>query len=219
MPDDEKMRMVEKLKEFGARVTTRQLHDKHIPYEINITFFDALKGTQHGVDKFQIDRFLQSQTIMLSLQGIPAFYFLNLFGVPNDEAGINKTGINRSINRKKFLWEELEELLDENSKHKLIFEELMRRTEIRTEMHAFSPETQQLVLDFGDHFFSILRKTDRMDDSVVCVYNLTNKSQEFIMPVGLMDFNTDILSDKIYDIEQITLEPYQSVWLVTKETD
>ena len=48
MPDEEKLPMIEKLKEFGARVTTRQMGDKHVPYEINVTYFDALKGTKDG---------------------------------------------------------------------------------------------------------------------------------------------------------------------------
>lgn len=216
MPDDEKMKMIDKLKDFGARITTRQLGDKHVPYEINVTYYDALKGTKDGIDKFQVERFLQSQTIMLSLQGVPAFYFLNLFGIPNYDEGVEETGINRTINRRKFELEELEKILAEEPEHKAILVELMHRTGIRCDMHAFSPVTQQLVLDLGDDFFGILRKTDRMEDSVVCIFNLTNENKNLMLPVGLMEFSRDVLTGEYHDEENIEFKPYQSMWMVTR---
>ena len=215
IPDDEKMEMIENLKKNGARVTTRQLGQKHIPYEINVTYFDALKVTNNGSDKYQTDRFLQSQTIMLSLQGVPAFYFLNLFGIPNYYEGFEKTGVNRAINRRKFQLDELEELLIQEPGHKSIFDELMRRISLRKKMHAFSPETQQLIIDIKNEFFLVLRKTDCIDDSAVCVFNLTNQKQDLELPVGLMDFNHDILTNQDYNTEHLQLEPYQSMWLTT----
>ena len=216
MPDDEKMKMIDKLKDFGARITTRQMGDKHVPYEINVTYYDALKGTKDGLDKYQVERFLQSQTIMLSLQGVPAFYFLNLFGIPNYDKGVEETGINRTINRRKFTLDELEALISKEPEHKAILEELMHRTGIRCDMPAFSPETQQLVLDLGDDFFGLLRKTDRMEDSVVGVFNLTNKRKNMMLPVGLMEFSRDVLTGAYHDEENIEFEPYQSMWLVTR---
>ena len=53
------------MRSFGAR---------EVPYEMNTTLFSALKGTIDGKDEFQIDRFIASQTIMMSVEGIPAFY-------------------------------------------------------------------------------------------------------------------------------------------------
>ncbi|WP_372774814.1 sugar phosphorylase [Mangrovibacterium sp.] len=216
MPDEEKLPMIEKLKEFGARVTTRQLGDTHVPYEINVTFFDALKGTRDGVDEYQLDRFLLSQTIMLSLQGVPAFYFLNLFGIPNDNEGLEKTGVNRSINRRKFELDELTDLLQDNSQHATILAELNQRTGIRRNTVAFSPETQQLVIDLGNEFFCLLRKTDRMEESVVCLFNLTNKKQEVVLPAGLMEFCRDMLTWDLLNPECIEMKPYQSLWLRTR---
>ena len=216
MPDDEKLSMIEKLKDFGARVTTRQMGETHVPYEINVSYFDALKGTRDGVDEFQVDRFLQSQTIMLSLQGVPAFYFLNLFGIPNYDEGVEETGINRSINRRKFTNDELDLLLSENPIHHSVYKELMRRTGIRRSMIAFSPETQQLVLNLGDCFLGIFRKTDEIENSVVCVFNLTSKPQELMLPAGLMEFSRDTLSRELHDPEKIHFKPYQCMWLITR---
>lgn len=216
MPDDVKLSMVEKLKEYGALITTRQVGDTHVPYEINVTYFDALMGTKDGLDAFQTARFILSQTLMISLQGVPAFYFLNLFGMPNYNEGVTETGVNRTINRRKFSLDELETLLRTNPKHKVILEELLHRTGMRSNLHAFSPDTQQLVLDLGDELFAILRKTDCMEDSVVCLFNLTDKPQMVMLPVGLMEFSRDLLSGMLLDEQGIRLEPYQSMWLVTR---
>mgnify|MGYP000002913333 CR=1 FL=1 len=216
IPEDETLAMIEKLKTYGARVTTRQLGGRQVPYEINVTYFDALKGTKDGPDEHQVARFLQSQTIMLSLQGVPAFYFLNLFGIENDEEGVETTGVNRSINRRKFSLEELMTLWKDRPVHHKILKELSFRTGIRRNLAAFSPNAQQLVLKLGDSFFGILRKTNRMENSVVCIYNLTSKNQKLALPPGLMEFSRDLLTRTLLDTEEIELKPYQSLWLITR---
>ena len=49
------------------------------PYEANISLYDALQGTvAHGPDSHQLNRFICAHTIMMALEGIPAFYILNL---------------------------------------------------------------------------------------------------------------------------------------------
>ncbi len=216
IPDDETSEMIEKLKTYGARVTTREMRGREVPYEINVTYFDALKGTKDGPDNYQVARFLQSQTIMLSLQGVPAFYFLNLFGIQNDEKGVEATGINRSINRRKFTLEELTNLWKDQPVRQAILKELSFRTGIRRNMAAFSPDTQQLVLELGSSFFGILRKTNRMENSVVCIYNLTNRRQKLALPPGLMEFSRDLLTRTLLDTEEMELKPYQSLWLITR---
>ena len=47
-------------------------------YELNITFYDMLKGSFSGIDDYQMERFIASQT-MMSVEGIPAFYIQSLF--------------------------------------------------------------------------------------------------------------------------------------------
>lgn len=216
LPNEEVINMVENMKLYGARATTRQIGDKHVPYEINVTYYDALKGTNQGLDQFQVDRFLLSQTIMLSLQGVPAFYFLNLFGIKNNIEGLKETGINRTINRKKFELDELENLLKDSPIHQEIFKELNTRTGIRRSMKAFSPNTQQLILNLGNEIFGFLRKADQIEDSVVCLYNLTNKDIPVQLPAGLMEFSRDALTRILIDTDNIVMRPYQSLWLRTR---
>ncbi len=44
---------------------------------------------------------------MLAMQGIPAIYIQSLLGCENDYDGVEKTGMARSINRKKWNEEDI----------------------------------------------------------------------------------------------------------------
>ena len=71
----------------------RQMNDgQQHPYEMNIALYDAMQGTVDGPDAFQRNRFICSQTIMMSLEGIPAFYIHSLLATPNDHDGVETTG-------------------------------------------------------------------------------------------------------------------------------
>ena len=74
LPEDEIDRMTQAVQGFGGRLTMRSYGAREVPYEMNTTLFCALKGTVNGPDAWQIDRFIASQTIMMSVEGIPAFY-------------------------------------------------------------------------------------------------------------------------------------------------
>ncbi|MEO2017418.1 MAG: sugar phosphorylase, partial [Fuerstiella sp.] len=100
LSDEEQLQMVETIHQFGGRISTRRGADgaEHV-YELNVALFDALKGTIDGPDNWQVDRFLCSQTVMMGLEGIPAFYIHSLLATPNDVNAVERSGQNRSINR------------------------------------------------------------------------------------------------------------------------
>ena len=62
--------------------TIHKLHSnkdkEETPYEINISLFDAMQETFSGNKDFHFDRFLCIHIIMLSLEGVPAFYIHSL---------------------------------------------------------------------------------------------------------------------------------------------
>ena len=68
LPKTDIDKVVEIAKEFGGKVTTRKRDNKDVPYELNITYFDMLKGTFEGIDDYQVERFIASQTIMMSIE-------------------------------------------------------------------------------------------------------------------------------------------------------
>ncbi|MEM9976869.1 MAG: sugar phosphorylase, partial [Cyanobacteria bacterium P01_D01_bin.2] len=81
--------LIETMRSFGAQISMRRKADgSESPYEINIALFDALQGTAKGPEKWQIERFICSQTVMMSLEGIPAFYIHSLLATPNDLEGV-----------------------------------------------------------------------------------------------------------------------------------
>jgi sucrose phosphorylase len=128
LSEEEYLQMLEAMQKFGGQISMRQKSDgTQSPYEINISLFDALKGTVKGEDQWQVERFLCAQTIMMSLEGIPAFYIHSLLATPNDYASVARTGHKRSINRHKWDYEKLEQLLaDPQSPQSRVLEELIK---------------------------------------------------------------------------------------------
>ena len=72
------------------------------PYEINISLFDAMSKTFSGESQLAVERFICIHTIMMSLEGVPAFYFHSLVGTKNDIQQFKASKINRSLNRYKY---------------------------------------------------------------------------------------------------------------------
>ena len=60
------------------------------PYELNCSWFEAMRATFDGEDDHHMARFLCSQTIVMSLEGIPAFYIHSMLATPNDHASVEK---------------------------------------------------------------------------------------------------------------------------------
>ena len=58
-----------------------------------------------GKDNYAYHRFYCAHAIMLSYEGLPAFYIHSLFGTKNNFNLFNKTKIKRSINRSSYDYE------------------------------------------------------------------------------------------------------------------
>ncbi|HKL37791.1 MAG TPA: hypothetical protein VJ876_02785 [Bacteroidales bacterium] len=214
LPEDELNRMVEQMKDFGGCLET-QSDGSESPYEINITWFDAMKGTTHGINGLQKERFLCSQTIMMEMKGIPAFYLHALTATENDHKEGVGTGKNRNINPKKRHLEELEERLN-NRNHPAhqIFHELKRLIGIRNGQPAFNPNAAQKVLELGPEFF-VLRRMQEPGETLWAVSNVTPRQRQ----VDLSRINSrvslhDLISEKNFQPDQtVALDPYQTLWL------
>lgn len=221
--------LAETLAEFGGRISWRALnHDTNIsrPYEINISLYDALKGTTQGPDQYNHARFICAHAIMLALEGIPAFYFHSLFATHNDEQRLTKTGQNRSINRHRWELSALEDALSNGSEHQQAFEDLSRLILIRKNNPAFHPNATQFTLHMPtsghlNHIFAFWRQSVDREQSIFCINNITNEPQG----ISLADLNLviidkwqDLLSGQYYNNHKATIElsPYQTLWLSNK---
>ncbi|QEG42440.1 alpha-amylase family glycosyl hydrolase [Roseimaritima ulvae] len=220
LSDEEQSQVVSAVKSFGGLISSRGTADGgERVYELNISFFDALKGTLAGVDAHQVERFLCSQTIALGIEGIPAIYIHSLLATPNDLAGVKETGRNRSINRHRWQYDALKSQLDDpQSTTSIVHAELTRRMRIRAAQPAFHPAATQFTLILDNHFFGFWRQSADRQQSIFAVHNLSNQPQ----PLSLEDLNL-ISTDRWWDLiegtpmpgmyESLTLAPYQCLWI------
>ncbi|MDR9425510.1 MAG: sugar phosphorylase [Marinobacter sp.] len=221
LEEDEKQRLVNTMESFGGKVSYRRTADgRDQPYEMNIALWNALSGTaEGGADDWQLQRFLCAHTIMLALEGIPAFYIHSLLATENDYSRIEHTGRFRSINRSQCQLEELEATLaDPQSHHSKAYEELKRLIAIRRAQPAFHPNATQFTLHLGLQLFGFWRQSMRRNQSVFCIHNISDQPQELSLnDINLIDTDdwTDLLSGlNIHDLTAtLTLKPYQSLWL------
>ncbi len=219
MPKEEKMEMMNKMVEFGGHISTKTNKDgTESPYEINITYLDALKGTSKGTDSFQTSRFLCSQLIMLELKGIPAVYIHSLTATPNDKLGAKETGRPRSINRKKWDWYELKAHLKENGQAGIIFNELKKIIALRKMQPAFHPNAKQSVTFVQDEIFAVRREAKNEQQVIVCISNIQDQTLEidlssYIKPIYKWK---DLLKGAKFDVKtsnSYSIKPYETLWL------
>jgi glycosidase len=217
IPDADLAALAQQMKDLGGHVSTKRNSDgSESPYELNITYFDAMGGDEH-----QVARFLCSQTVMLGLKGVPAVYFHSLTATPNDQDGFKETGRARSLNRKKWNADELEILLNGQNTTARVFSEYSRRLAIRSKHPAFHPDAAQRVLDLGDDLFAFVRNAGT-GESITCIHNVSNVRKEVKLDARTPELDnakpcTDLLSGSRYNgaNKVIALKPYQAVWLTT----
>ncbi|GEK52204.1 sugar phosphorylase [Vreelandella venusta] len=176
LPDHERDALLELMHRFGGFVSMRSNPDgSDSPYEINITWFEAMLGTRRGPDPWQIARFLCSQAIMLTLQGIPALYIHTLTGTLNDVEGVERSGRLRSINRRRWQRDELALLLESPSTptHD-VFHALSRLLELRRTEPCFHPNATQRVLTTPPEVLAIERGPLSDGRRLLALFNVTD---------------------------------------------
>ena len=214
-------RFTQLMENNGGKITYRSTNtDVDEPYEINISLFDAMKETFSKEKKLFIERYICIHTIMMSLEGVPAFYIHSLFGTENDYALYQKTGHNRSLNRGKIDYNKIK-TESTNTKESKIYNKLKELLLIRRNQAAFHPNALQFTLHLGNQLYGIWRQSIDKTQSIFCVTNIT----EEIVTLSLLDINLDD-ADKWHDlitqkavednISNIELKPYQTVWLSNK---
>lgn len=207
------------MRSFGGRISTRTgKNGNETPYEINISLFDAMKGTHQGTDQWRIERFVCSQIIMMSIQGIPAFYIHSLLATPNDLDRLSATGQNRAINRRRWHYGEIVALLDNpRTDQARVFTELKRLIAVRRRQPAFHPNAAQSVMHLTAELFGFRRQAS--DGQIIyCVNNVSDRAQE--LPLTELNLaGTETWTDLIGDTPvsdpygTVTLQPYQCIWI------
>ncbi|AXY43048.1 sugar phosphorylase [Halomonas sp. JS92-SW72] len=215
LPPHEIEALLELMHRFGGFVSMRKRPDgEDAPYEINITWFDAMQGTRRGRDPWQIERFLCSQHLMLALQGIPALYLHCLTGTLNDLEGVERSGRLRSINRRRWHLDELDELLDSrNTPTREVFLALKRRLAIRRAEPCFHPDAPQRVLPAPPALLVVERGPLADGRRLLAIHNVSDQRQPLAVAALAAGEWFDLLENGPWAPVE-SLAPYRTLWLV-----
>jgi glucosylglycerate phosphorylase len=213
LSEDEIDSLVSKTLEYGGLISYKQNVDgSQSPYEMNINYFDALSNpnTNESLD-LQVERFIASQAIMLSLLGVPGIYFHSLFGSRGWVEGVKQTGYKRTINRQKCQLNILQyELADENSMRSKVFRPYRQLLLARSSTSAFHPHGAQKILDYHSSVFAIERISPDGKSRAVCLHNVSLKPVTFSTNYQSA---TDLFTGQPLQVSNITLKPYQVLWV------
>lgn len=206
-------RIIKTVKKNGGDVSYKQNPDgSQSPYELNITYIDALLDRAFEPDRYHVNRFLASQAIQYVLPGVPATYIHSLLGSRNWNDGVRLTGRARTINREKLQMDEVAEQLENPEAFRSeIFHAYCRMIRIRKQQPAFHPNAGFEILTIHPWVFAIRRQCPEQT-----ILALTNVSAR---PVGLSLSGhqvsgqiRDLISGKLFEADSFDLGPYQFVW-------
>jgi glycosidase len=195
------------------------------PYEMNIVYYDAVNDPEADESQArQVDRFMASQAILLSLAGVPGIYVHSLFGSRNWLEGVAESGQNRTINRRKFRRTELEaSLLDQTSVPHQVFRRYEQLIRARIAEPAFHPNAAMHVLDLSPALFAFVRSAPGGEGNVLCLHNVSDEAQSFTTCLVKHGFTpdavvTDLVGGERFGLDRtgtlnLTLQPYQVRWL------
>jgi sucrose phosphorylase len=213
LSDAEIAALIDRVVAHGGFISYKHNADgSRSPYELNINYFDALSDpkSDEPLDT-QIDRFVVAHAIMLSLSGMPGLYFHSLFGSRGWPEGVALTGQNRTLNRQKFDWADIDrELHDPLSRRSRVLGRLKRLLEIRAASTAFTPHSPQDVLHFQASVMAVLRGSGA--EQVLCLHNVSAQPQAIQLDREWAAAS-DLLTGKGKLATCPTLAPYEMAWL------
>lgn len=210
LPESDILSLVEKLQQEGALVNWKNNPDgTRSPYEINVTYLDAL-SPKNAADNERIARFILAHAVLLSLPGVPAIYIQSVLGSRNDYEGVERLGYNRAINRKKYIAGEIDSELSNTTgiRHK-IFKQLSELIAIRRAEQVFHPDSHALFETSGKHILKIIRVAKK-GERITALFNFS----QYIQTVNSEGISgTELIAKENISGTTLTLNPWQVMWI------
>ena len=206
--------LVEAAKQRGGLVGTKRNTDgSDTPYELNISYVDALGESGEMHPDLHARRFLSSQAVMLALPGVPGVYFHSLVGTRNDYEGVKCSGIARRINRHKYQQQELQSALsDPESLQAKIFQGYQHLLRTRINQPAFHPDGGcELVELDNPALFAFERMSCDQSQRILCVTNVADHALKFSSPMT----GQELLTGREIATDPVTIEPYETFWMAS----
>ena len=212
LAESERAELVRLACDRGGDMTGKRNSDGTVsPYELNISYFDAVNDPR--VDEpveLKVRRFMLSQAIPMALMGIPGIYIHSLLGSRSDHDGVHRTGRARSINRQQLAMSELAgELNDPSSLRALVFDAYCGMLNMRRKQSAFHPDASQEIVDCGPGVFAVRRTNADSGQTLLALHNVTDAG----IALNLDGIERDILSGEHFPSGAVSLSPYQVRWL------
>lgn len=210
LPESEILALVEKLQQEGALVNWKNNPDgTRSPYEINVTYLDALSA-QNSSDDERIARFILAHAVLLSFPGVPAVYIQSILGSRNDYEGVERLGYNRAINRKKYTAGQVDlELNNKNSIRHKIYSRLSEFIAIRRGESAFHPDAQAFFESLDEPILKIVRVAEN-GERITALFNFSNNVHTVY---GDTLTGMELLSGQAVSGKELTLNPWQVMWI------
>jgi len=190
------------------------------PYELNISWWSAMEDSSRDSNRFQFERFILTQLLVMALKGVPAFYLPALLASENDIKSFSMTGQRRDLNREKFKSDNLVSVLnnpDSNANKNLKY--LRNAMDVRSELKQFHPCSDMNCLSKGRGDIVVIKRGNGLE-SVFAIHNMTENKINYhlndkdIPKIIENDFDThDYLTSTKYNCKNISLDPFQVIWL------
>ena len=210
LPESEILSLVEKLQQEVALVNWKNNPDgTRSPYEINVTYLDAL-SSQDSPDDERIARFILAHAVLLSFPGVPAVYIQSILGSRNDYEGVERLGYNRAINRKKYTAGQVDlELNNKQSIRHKIYSRLSEFIAIRRGERAFHPDAKAMFESLDEQILKIVRVADN-GERITALFNFSHNVHTVYEKVLS---GVELLSGQAIDGTELTLNPWQVMWI------
>ena len=182
------------------------------PYEINVTYLDAL-NREDDDDATRLKRFLLAHAILLVFPGVPAIYIQSILGGRNHYDGVRAAGHNRAINRQKYDLHQIEaDLAGGNWLRQQVYTRLGQLIQLRRRQPAFHPDNPMTLYESENAVLVLRRHQPESGDGLLCVFNLSGRSVETQLPVAhtLQDV---VSGEKIDGTQPVKLDAWQFMWL------
>ena len=178
----------------GGLISYKATQQGEVPYELNITYYDAINDPSNPDLEVDIRRFMAANSIMLVDKGVPGIYIHCLLGSRNYLEGVEKSGMNRMINREKLSAEEVvKDLSDPESLRYKVLEEFLRLLNVRKEIQAFHHSMERDVLQSDRRLFVIERICK--GKNLIAVVNVSDAEIKLPQYKG----KTDLISKTLFE--------------------
>ncbi|MCC7341078.1 MAG: hypothetical protein IT170_08330 [Bryobacterales bacterium] len=228
LTEEEIAAMVERTVAHGGQVSYRSLPDGGAsPYELNITWFDAVNDPHDGDSgTMKVDRFVASRSIALVLAGVPGVYLPSLSGSQITPMEAHELTEARAINRRNFSERSMiEAFMDADSLAYRVAARYRQMAEHRVAVPAFHPNARQKILPTDGSVFAVLRRSLDGRSTLLALVNVQAAPRAVWILRNQLEapqfrwrdrFTGIVFSAGEHKLEA-RLNPYQVLWLEPME--